>query len=551
MLRRFIGLTLLLAPTAVYAELKPAEIAILAMAQSADSKKVAAHYAKARGVPEHQILLLEGKPARVLSRTDWERGMRPRIRRWLLEQGLEGKIRCLLTTYDVPLAIDRRDPSQPAVAERRQALLIERRRRAEQLLQLIRAAEQIAAKKPAEPPAEKPDAASQVLAQRLEAALKGAQERLMANKDLPERKVQANAFERIFMVAGGIAAMTQLTTNQQKASPDNAELKSRLDQLQGQRVGFFQGFAALESLPDSVERDQQILSLLQQHEGMIGALAWVDRQISLLDGNETYASLDSELSLLYWPNYPLLRSQPNVLHHAHDHNPAQRLRHTLMVARLEAPTVDLTLRLVDTAMAVEKSGLAGKVYLDARGIAAPVGPSKGTNGEYDESLRALARLLKDKTKLDVVLDNEERLFPAGSCPDAALYCGWYSLGKYVDAFRWKPGAVAYHLASIEAQTLREPDSTVWCKSMLERGVCATLGPVYEPYLIAFPLPEEFFACLLTGKRTLVECYYRTSLYNSWVMVLVGDPLYRPFAVNPPLKPEDLPDRLRRVVGNTN
>ena len=42
----------------------------------------------------------------------------------------------------------------------------------------------------------------------------------------------------------------------------------------------------------------------------------------------------------------------------------------------------------------------------------------------------------------------------GNDPDAALYCGWYSLAKYVDAFDWKPGAVAYHLASSEAHTLR-------------------------------------------------------------------------------------------------
>ena len=89
--------------------------------------------------------------------------------------------------------------------------------------------------------------------------------------------------------------------------------------------------------------------------------------------------------------------------------------------------------------------------------------------------------------------------------------------------------MAYHLASSEAATLRDPGSQVWCKRMLEEGVCATMGPVYEPYLSAFPRPNEFFAVLLQGDLTLVECYYRTKPFNSWMMTLIGDPLYRPFA----------------------
>jgi hypothetical protein len=69
---------------------------------------------------------------------------------------------------------------------------------------------------------------------------------------------------------------------------------------------------------------------------------------------------------------------------------------------------------------------------------------------------------------------------------------------------------------------------VWCKKMLEDGVCATVGPVYEPYLAAFPRPNEFFAHLLQGNLTLVECYYRSQPFNSWMMTLIGDPLYKPF-----------------------
>jgi uncharacterized protein (TIGR03790 family) len=136
----------------------------------------------------------------------------------------------------------------------------------------------------------------------------------------------------------------------------------------------------------------------------------------------------------------------------------------------------------------------------------------------------------------VVLDLRPGLFLRGSCPQAALYCGWYSLRKYVPSCTWQRGAVAYHVASGEATTLRKPGSQVWCKRMLEEGVAATLGPVAEPYLTAFPLPDDFFPLLMTGKLSLLEVYFRTIPHLSWQMVLIGDPLYKPFQHNPAWRP---------------
>jgi hypothetical protein len=52
--------------------------------------------------------------------------------------------------------------------------------------------------------------------------------------------------------------------------------------------------------------------------------------------------------------------------------------------------------------------------------------------------------------------------------------------------------------------------------------------VGEPYVQAFPPPEIFFALLLDGSYTLVETYFLSLPSLSWQMVLVGDPLYRPF-----------------------
>jgi uncharacterized protein (TIGR03790 family) len=284
--------------------------------------------------------------------------------------------------------------------------------------------------------------------------------------------------------------------------------------------------------------------LLQQTHGLLGAIRWIDEQQQLLEKNETYASFDSELSLVLWPSYPLFLWVPNTLHHSLDDVPGKLP--TLMVARLAAPAPALVAKLIDASLAAERSGLEGKVYLDARGL--PYDPQRdqaGSYGRYDQSLRDLAQRLREHTTLEVHLDNQAKLFAPETCPEAALYCGWYSLGRYVDAFTWQPGAVGYHIASIEGAKLRTPGATNWCPAMLADGIAATLGPVNEPYLAAFPLPDEFFSLLLTGRHTLVETYYRTKPFNSWQMILIGDPLYHPFKKRPRLAEEHLPETLKK------
>ncbi len=99
----------------------------------------------------------------------------------------------------------------------------------------------------------------------------------------------------------------------------------------------------------------------------------------------------------------------------------------------------------------------------------------------------------------------------------------------MDAFLWKRGAVGYHIAAQECQTLNGARSQVWCKRMLESGVAATIGPVSKPYVQASPVPEIFFGLLVEGRLTLAECYAASLPYLSWQMVLIGDPLYRPFS----------------------
>ena len=480
--------------------------------------------------------------------------VRPAIRRWIHAQKLETTIRCLVTVWDVPLKIGRQTADSPEIRDRLAYLGGEREARTRRVIQVIDEVGRLAGA--AGPHLGEPrpqEVSDERLSVRLQEALNEAQKTLSDASGVSKDNAAAmQAFQASIVAGGGMNAILSIASQSADngASESDTAKRSQIDLTKGRILGLREGLAALQTLPPSVQRDEQMLSLIERSDGQLGTLRWIDGQLEMLQKNETYASFDSELSVLFWPDYPLDRWQPNVLHYRYDGSRERWLKTTLMVARLEAPTVALTTRLIDTAKKVEARGLQGNVYLDARGAA----PSRenvtpGSYARYDLSIHELAADLKRHTALNVVLDAEGALFQSGDCPQAAIYCGWYSLGKYVDAFDWVAGSVGYHIASSEADTLRSPKSQVWCKRMLDEGVCATLGPVHEPYLTAFPLPRDFFILLLSGRYSLVEAYYRTKPFNSWVMTLIGDPLYNPFQNNPAFETKSIPAAWKRLFGD--
>ncbi|MBC7854405.1 MAG: TIGR03790 family protein [Pirellulaceae bacterium] len=255
---------------------------------------------------------------------------------------------------------------------------------------------------------------------------------------------------------------------------------------------------------------------------------------------DSRAAVDSELMLLWTDKYELRGWVNNPLYWQVPEKVRKESPPMLLTCRLDGSTPEIAKRLVDDAVEAEKEGLQGKVYVDARGIGYdPKGDAGFGYGGYDQSMRDMAALLKDEAKLDVTLDDKGELFALDSCPDCALYCGWYSLANYVDSFKFKKGAVAWHLASSEAVSLRQEGAKYWCKNLLEKGAAATLGPVAEPFTIGFPKPAEFFGMLATGKYTLVECYGRSVMLTSWMGTLIGDPLYNPYGKHPALEEEKI------------
>ena len=256
----------------------------------------------------------------------------------------------------------------------------------------------------------------------------------------------------------------------------------------------------------------------------------LQQRIRVLRKEDHAAAVDSELSLVLKENYPLQGWMLNPLFVSHQHlNLPVAKEEVLLVSRLDGPTEAIVKRIIDDSLAAEAKGLQGTAYFDAR-WARPGRQPKPGYGWYDHSIHLAADYVRAGGRFPVVLEDTQKLFQPGEAPDAALYCGWYSLGRYVDAFQWRQGAVGYHIASSECTTLRPGGNQGWCKRMLEEGVAATVGPVAEPYLGAFPVPEVFFVTLLDGRHTLAETYFFSTAWLSWQMVLIGDPLYRPGAV---------------------
>ena len=332
-------------------------------------------------------------------------------------------------------------------------------------------------------------------------------------------------------------------------APSDAE-KTQLEKVEAERKTSQEKMKPLEARIKELEvkvkadpKSEEAKDLEQardEQKKLASALKFLENRQRWLSHAESHAALDNELMLLWWDKYELRRFQLNLLHFQVPESKRKEKPPVLMTARLDGPTPEVAKRLVDDAIEVEKTGLKGIAYVDARDIRFDPKSDDGYGyGGYDESMREMAALLKDQGKMEVTLDNKPAVFAPNSCPECALYCGWYSHGNFVDSCGFVKGAVAWHLASSEAVSLRRKDLKLWCRNILEKGAAATLGPVAEPYTIGFPKPAEFFGFLVTGEYTLVECYCRTLVLTSWMCTLIGDPLYNPYKATPKLKSEQV------------
>ena len=232
-------------------------------------------------------------------------------------------------------------------------------------------------------------------------------------------------------------------------------------------------------------------------------------------------AVDSELSLLARPDYPINAFVPNPLFQ-NDHASHFDRERVVEVSRLDGPTVDDALALVDRALAAEKTGIIGRAYVDVGGL----------HADGDRWLEAVVKQL-DSLGFDQEVDRLPATFaPAARFDAPALYFGWYAGDlngpMALPGFRFPPGAIALHIHSYSARTMRS-STAGWVGPLVARGVTATMGNVFEPYLQLTHHPDLLLRALARG-ATLVDAAYYALPALSWQTVLIGDPLYRPFAV---------------------
>ena len=247
--------------------------------------------------------------------------------------------------------------------------------------------------------------------------------------------------------------------------------------------------------------------------------------------------VDSELGLLAAGSYPINAFVPNPLFQ-NNAPTADELAQVVKVSRLDAPSFAEANALVDQAVAAERHGLLGRAYVDIGG-AHPSG---------DRWLEDVAGQLTT-LGFDLSVDRDPATLPVSARIDApALYFGWYAgnlNGPFaLPGFRFPPGAIALHIHSYSAVTLRSTASG-WAGPFLARGATATLGNVFEPYLELTHRPQLFLRALSRG-ATLVDAATFALPAFSWQTVLIGDPLYRPFAISLETQmanPSTLPPRL--------
>ncbi len=298
-----------------------------------------------------------------------------------------------------------------------------------------------------------------------------------------------------------------------------------LDKIEKEKLNSFQNqIKTLQAHLKTLENKKS-----EEGEQLRKSIQKIKNSINGLQKKDMSAAVDSELTLVLQDDYPLRRWQANPFFVGYKNRKLKLNRNdVLLVSRLDARKPEIVKRMIDDSLAAEELGLKGKAYFDGRYKRDnKLPPNASFYKKYDEAIYRAADRLKESNLLPVIVDSKEKLFQPGSAPDTALYVGWYSLSNYVDAFDWEKGSIGMHVASVECESLRNKRN-LWCRRMLEDGASAVIGPVGEPYLQAFPQPEAFFGFLTDGYYTLVESYFLSQPYLSWRMILIGDPLYRPF-----------------------
>ena len=153
----------------------------------------------------------------------------------------------------------------------------------------------------------------------------------------------------------------------------------------------------------------------------------------------------------------------------------------LLVGRLDAADDATVRRMMQDSLKAESEGLWGRAVIDFGLMEAG----------YEEGEQWLGRSVAAfrKAGIPVFTDRyKDVLRDDWPLPDTILYFGWYTdqcKGALASpGFRFRPGAIACHLHSYSAATLRDRTAR-WCAPLLDHGAAAhlrqRLGTLSHPH----------------------------------------------------------------------
>ena len=522
--------------TRAEAELAPEQVAVVANANSQESRTVAEHYLRKRDIPAKNLIALDLPQQEKISRRQYDEKLVKPLRRTLKERGISSRIRAVVTTLGVPLSLAELGANSPEHKIVQSALQTQNAARMGFVKVIALSIDPASAanfdKQQKTAALNVPERAkysklsNKELVEKADIEIRKALSKLDSISDDKEKQARSSQLSKLVLEIGGFSSLAKhLVPN----NPNDKTAQSKAArQLQKMKKDVQEAQNVLGLLARAPNEKNRLISysLTKRVFGLGGVLRKAELEIERYKTETSQASLDSELSLLWWDRmlYRLAGRLPNPLHYSlQEKQTGPSALPILMTSRIDAPSAELALKMIDNAAAAEKNGLTGEYYFDAQGLKYSRQKERSI---WDKNIVDLAWQLRELSSLSINLDKYPELL--NDAPNTAYYIGWYSLRNYRDVFSFRPGAIGYHIASAEAISIRNPEEKGWCRNMLARGAAATIGAVAEPYLDSFPLPSEFTAFLMSGQYSLVEAYFLSKKYISWRMVLFGDPLYRPF-----------------------
>ncbi len=233
------------------------------------------------------------------------------------------------------------------------------------------------------------------------------------------------------------------------------------------------------------------------------------------------ASVDSELAMFGVEGVPAAGVLKNMFFESKAGIAEVNLPFLVLTARIDAASRETCERMIRDAISTENTGLWGMAYVDIA--------NKFPQG--DDWLRGIVKA-NEGAGIPTVVDRFNDTLPLNyPMTEASVYYGWYDWhvsGPFLNGnFRFRPGAVAVHLHSFSGAQISDAMKN-WCAPLLEKGAAVTVGNVYEPYLHLTHHLNTLHRRLLDG-HSWVEAAWMSVPVVSWQGIVLGDPLYRPFA----------------------